>query len=211
MNDIESKERAKQYLVLRNVIGILGCLLPVTSLLGALISPNTKYWDWWTSISITYYSTPVLIAILSSVSIFLISYRGYDVWDTIVNTTAGICGLGVVSFPCEASWLDESTQVGYFWLPISTTKWFHYAFAAILFLMLAINSIWLFSKGDNSIKRLIYKICGYSILVFFVLFGLNAAIFNVKQFNMVLETLMLIAFGISWIIKGHLLDKFLGD
>lgn len=211
MTDIERKEKSKQYIILRNVIGILGCLLPILSILGAYLSPNTKYWDWWTSISITYYSTPVLTAILSSVSIFLISYRGYNIWDTVVNTIAGICGLGVVAFPCEASWVLGTDLVGFFWLPMNITKWFHYISASILFFLLAVNSIWLFSKGENSVKRTIYKICGYAILIVFVMFGLNAAIFNVKQFTMVLETLMLMAFGISWIIKGHMLDKFLGD
>lgn len=211
MNEIERKEKAKQYLVLRNVIGFLGCLLPVTSLLGALMSPNIQYSDWWTSISITYYSTPVLIAILSSVSIFLISYRGYNIWDTVINTIAGICGLGVVSFPCEASWLDGSTKVGYFWLPIDVTKWFHYTFAAILFLMLAVNSLWLFSKGDNFIKRLIYKLCGWTILISFVIFSINAIFINYKPLIIILETVMLFAFGVSWLVKGHMFDKILKD
>lgn len=198
-----------QYIRLRNNLGFLGCMLPVLCLAGAALSPNRQYPDWWTSISITYYSSPVLIAILTSVSLFLIIYRGYDIWDTIVNTTAGICGLGVVCFPCEASWLDMSTKVGLFWLPISVTRWFHYASAGLLFFMLALNSILLFSKSSSIIKNRIYKICGYIILADLVLFTLNALFFDIKWTVIVNETIMLFAFGISWLVKGHLFDKFL--
>lgn len=199
------------YLRIRNYVGALGCLLPVLSILGACFSPNTVYPEWWTSISITYYSSPVLIAVLSAVSFFLILYRGYNGWDTAVNTIAGISGFGVVCFPCEASWVDPSTPVGMFWLPGSTTKWFHYAFAFILFLMLALNSICLFTKGQNEKKNRIYKICGYVILVDLVFFGLNALFFHITWTIIVNEAIMLFAFGISWLVKGHLFDKKLHE
>lgn len=203
-------EIRNSYLRIRNYIGALGCLLPVLSILGASFSPNTNNPDWWTSISITYYSSPVLIAVLSAVGFFLIVYRGYDKWDTAVNTTAGICALGVVFFPCDASWIDSSTLVGMFWLPGYVTKWVHYASAFILFLMLAFNSLFLFSKGRNERKNLIYKICGYVILGDLVLFGLNALFFHINWTIIVNETIMLIAFGISWLTKGHVFDKWLG-
>lgn len=152
----------------------MGCLLPFLSIGGALFSPNKIYPDWWTSISITYYSSPVLIAVLSAVSFFLILYRGYNCWDTDVNTTAGIAGLCVVCFPCEASWIDMSTRVGLFWLPVNVTRWVHYSAA-------------------------------------FALFGLNAAFFDIKWTVIVNETIILMAFGISWLVKGHVFDKWLGE
>ncbi|MCQ2230100.1 MAG: hypothetical protein MJZ13_10215 [Bacteroidales bacterium] len=199
----------KSYLKIRNFIGILGCLLPVLCLSGAYLSPNTVYPDWWTSISITYYSSPVLIAVLSSVGFLLVSYRGYNIWDTLVNTTAGICALSVVAFPTEASWLDKSTEVGLFWLPISITMWVHYVAASLLFLLLAINSIWLFSKSKDDTKNTIYKVCGYIILVFLIIFAINAIIIKNDGMVIVYETIMLMAFGLSWIVKGHMLDNWL--
>jgi len=201
-------EQKNSYLRIRNILGLLGCLLPVLCILGACLSPNTVYPDWWTSISITYYSSPVLIAILSSVSFFLIIYRGYNGWDTAVNTTAGIAGLCVVCFPCEASWIDVNTKVGLFWLPIYVTKWVHYSTAFILFLLLALNSIILFSKGNNKRKNRIYKICGYVILADLFIFGLNAIWFHIDWTIIVNETIMLFAFGLSWLVKGHIFDKF---
>lgn len=204
-------ESQNSYLRIRNVLGILGCFLPALCILGASLSPNTVYHDWWTSISITYYSSPVLIAILSAVSFFLIIYRGYNGWDTAINTSAGIAGLCVVCFPCEASWLDLNTKVGLFWLPIYITRWVHYSSAFILFILLALNSIILFSKGKNERKNLLYKICGYIILVDLFIFGLNAVWFKIEWTIIVNETIMLFAFGVSWLVKGHMFDKFFGE
>ena len=197
----------KEYLRIRNFLGILGCLLPVLCVAGASMSPNTKYADWWTSISITYYSSPVLTGVLTSVGLMLIAYEGYNKWDTLVNTAAGICALCVVSFPTEASWMDGSELVGLFWLPMSTTKWVHYTSAGLLFLLLAINSIFLFSKSDNERKNRVYRVCGYVILGDLLLFGLNAAFVHWAWTEIVNETIMLLAFGLSWVVKGHMLDR----
>lgn len=201
-------EKRNSYLRIRNYTGALGCLLPALSIIGACFGPNKMYPDWWTSISITYYSSPVLVAVLSAVSLFLILYRGYNGWDTAVNTTAGIAGLFVVCFPCEASWVSMDTRVGLFWLPVDITRWFHYCSAFILFLMLALNSICLFSKGTNKKKNIIYKVCGYVILADLLFFGLNALFFKLKWTIIVNETIMLLAFGFSWLVKGHLFDRF---
>ena len=201
----------KQYLRIRNSLGVLGCLLPVLSILGASLSPNKIYPEWWTSISITYYSSPVLIIILSSVALFLILYRGYNKWDTIVNTAAGVAALCVVCFPCDAPWIDMNTRVGFFWIPVRISLYVHYASAFILFILLAINSIFLFSKGNNQKKNLLYKICGYVILADLVFFALNAVLFKIQWTIIVNETIILFAFGISWLVKGHIFDCFFGD
>lgn len=196
------------YLRIRNFLGVLGCLLPLLCIIGASFSPNTIHHEWWTSISITYYSSPVLIGVLSSVGFLLITYRGYNIWDTIVNSLAGVFALGVVCFPCDCPWLDESELVGLFWLPISTSKWIHYSSAAMLFFMLAINSIWLFSKSNDEQKNSLYRVCGYIILIDLFIFALNAFFLHIEWTVIVNESIMLLAFGISWIVKGHLLDKW---
>lgn len=204
-----TQEQKNSYLRVRNYLGFLGCLLPVLSIAGALFSPNTSYPDWWTSISGTYYSSPVLIAVLSGVSFFLIIYRGYNGWDTLVNTLAGICGFGVVCFPSDVSWVDLSTRVGFFWLPVSVTRWVHYISAGVLFLLLAINSICLFSKSTDEKKNRIYRICGWIIVAALVFTGFNAFFLHVNWTVMVTETIMLFAFGISWLVKGHMFDRWI--
>lgn len=202
------REQNNSYLRIRNYIGILGCLLPILSLAGAALSPNTMYPDWWTSISGTYYSSPVLIAVLSGVAFFLIIYRGYNNWDTLVNTVAGICAFGVVCFPCNVSWVSTDVPVGMFWLPGTVTTTVHFISAAILFLMLSLNSICLFSKSSDAKKNRLYKICGWVILADLVIAALNAAWWHKDWTVIVNEAIMLFAFGISWLVKGHLFDNW---
>lgn len=201
----------KSYLRIRNFLGTLGCLLPVLSIAGAALSPNTIYPEWWYSISVTYYSSPVLIAVLSAVAFFLMVYRSYSKWDTLVNTLAGVFALGVVIFPCECKWLEESARVGLFYLPIYVTKWFHYISAFGVFFLLSLNSLFLFTKGKNQTKNKIYKICGIIMIAALALFGLNAVTLNIGFMVIVWETVMLFAFGVSWLVKGHVFDKYLGD
>lgn len=83
---------------LRCSIGWLGLLLPwiVVLLTGGFP----------TSISATYYTaeaiTPFMI-ILGSAGLLLISYKGYERIDDIVNTVAGIFALLICLFPCKTS------------------------------------------------------------------------------------------------------------
>jgi len=198
------------YLRIRNFLGLLGCLLPVLCVAGAAFSPNTVNKGWWYSISVTYYSSPMLTGVLAAVGLFLIVYRSYETVDTVINTIAGFFALCVVCFPCECSWLPETTRVGLFWLPIYITKWVHYATAFLLFLLLAINSIWLFAKGKNPVKNMIYKICGWTMIGALLCFGLNMVWWKVEPMIIFWETVMLLAFGFSWLVKGHCFDKWFG-
>ena len=70
----------KSYLRIRNFLGLLGVLLPVIAVIGTFISPNRALPGCYNSISVTYFSTPVLIAILSSVAFFFLCYRCYFVY-----------------------------------------------------------------------------------------------------------------------------------
>lgn len=207
----EPRGQENSYEKIRNSIGILGVLLPILCVAGAALSPNKGAPDWWTSISGTYYSSPVLIAVLSGVSFFMISYRGYNNWDTLVNTVAGIAGFGVVCFPCDVTWVEETTKVGLFWLPVTVTKPVHFASAAVLFVMFSINSICLFSKGKNPKKKVVYKTCGWIIIAALVLAGLNAACLHINGAVMILEIIMLWSFGFSWLVKGHMFDRWFGE
>ena len=78
------KVKAMSSLLHRNVLGGLGMLLPVFSIIGGLFVKN-KPVDWWYSISVTYYITPALPIILGACAIFLLCYRSYEKIDTIIN------------------------------------------------------------------------------------------------------------------------------
>lgn len=102
------------YLTLRKLIGILGILLPFACLLGGSLLQNAPVLD---SISAYYHSNmrDVLTGLLVGVSLFLITYKGYESRDTLVAILSGIAGLGIAIFPCESR-IEPSSAVGLFQL-----------------------------------------------------------------------------------------------
>lgn len=150
---------------LRCMLGWLGLALPwiVVILL----------WAFPPSISETYYFsktiTPFMI-ILGSSCFLLMSYKGYDILDDIVNTASGISGLGICLFPCWSSYaLCE--KVGTFNTPILTSNTIHCVSAVIFFALLSFNSLILFTKtGEPRVwdksKKFFIALCDYLKQVF---------------------------------------------
>ena len=87
------------YKALRRLIGILGILLPVINILGGCLIGEEPIQQ---SISMYYYTNmrDFLVGLLFVVSLFLITYKGYNLIDLIVSSIIGIAGLGVAIFPC---------------------------------------------------------------------------------------------------------------
>ena len=201
------KEKARSSLLHRNVLGGLGMLLPVFSILGGLFVRN-KPESWWYSISVTYYITPALPVILGACAIFLLCYRSYETIDTIINVLSGIFAFGVVLFPCGNPYGIE--YVGYFQLPVGVSNVIHSACAMLLFGLLAYNIGWLFTRGQNELNNKIYSICAgamISVMAIFVIlivagfFGLNYP----KFLTMIVEAILLLIFGFAWLVKGRLI------
>ena len=82
-------EKVRSSLLHRNVLGLLGMMLPFISIFSGLFVRN-KVPGWWWSISATYYISPALSIILGASAIFLICYRSYDTIDTVINIISGI-------------------------------------------------------------------------------------------------------------------------
>ena len=195
---------------IRNLAGFLGMILPWIALVGATIVAKTKpevipddFWE-TLSISATYYITPSLTGILTTAAIVLICYKGYDWKDELVTTLSGIFGLMVVIFPCDCS-LAKGT-VGFFQLPVSISDKIHCTAAVLFFLLLAINSIFLFTLGESNtpqkkFRNFIYKACGIGMFstLFLLILPIN---FNAKIF--VVESIALTFFGVSWLVKGQI-------
>jgi hypothetical protein len=205
-----SKEHEKEnrlvfsYLALRSVIGALGTLLPFLLALGALILFGTGIQD---SVS-DYYHTEmggVFVGMLFAIGFFLLSYKGYEPADSFAGTVAWIAAVGVALCPV-------GTAVGYL----------HYIFAALFFLTLTYFSLFLFTKtnpdGKPTRRKLqrnrIYRICGYTMFACIVLVGVYSANLggikvSLAPYNPIfwLEAIAIVAFGISWIVKGEALLK----
>lgn len=183
---------------LRLLIGWLGLLLPyIVALL---------LWKLPESISITYYryeSGPVFMIVLGAASLLLVSYKGYEWYDDIINTVTGIAGLGVCLFPCwNGAMINE--LIGTFQLPMQLSNVLHLISAFTFFALLSINSLFLFTKGDGQLTRnkkirnIIYRVCGIGMLCSFLL--LLLPYFYIKVW--LVEAIALFFFGVSWLTKA---------
>lgn len=183
---------------LRCTIGWLGMLLPW--IVVALI----QYFP--TSISATWFTnacTPFMI-ILGAASILLMCYKGYDLVDDILNTCAGVFGLGICLFPCWGTGYLASDPVGTFLIPTNISDKIHYISALMFFGILAYNSFFQFTKssGDmtrnKKIRNIIYRICGVGMILSFGMLLLPS--FEIQVWLM--ETVALFFFGVSWLTKA---------
>lgn len=200
------KVRAMSSLLHRNVLGGLGMLLPLFSILGGFFVRN-KPESWWYSISVTYYITPALPIILGACGIFLLCYRSYEKIDTIINVLSGIFAFGVVLFPCENPYGIEN--VGYFQIPVGVSNVIHCVSAMLLFALLSYNIGWLFTKGHNELNNKIYKICAWAMICIMALFVILIIVrmcgVSIPGFlTMIVEAMLLLIFGFAWLVKGRL-------
>lgn len=199
------------YKNLRRLIGILGMLLPLVCFLGGLWFGHLKLQR---SISFYYYTNvrDVLVGLLIGVGMFLTTYNGYEKIDSIVSKVTGFAGLGIAIFPC----LSNINPVGFFQLQPQISNGIHLTCASLFFILLAINSIFLFTitsdrstMTQNKKKRnVVYVTCGVIILLSIISLVIieltvDPIIIKEKCLVFILETIMLEAFGISWLVKGE--------
>ena len=197
------------YLSLRRAVGYLGVFFPLVLLVGAYWFFNTGMQP---SIS-SYYHTgmrDVFVGILFAIGIFLFSYKGYESKDDLVGNLACAFAIGVALFPTTPAVDPSATQ--------KIIGALHLTFAALFFLTLAYFSLFLFTKTASSKppsprkmhRNKIYRICGYTIVasifcVFLLTVLPQAAQQKLREYNPVflLESLAVVAFGFSWLIKGE--------
>jgi len=202
-------EKVRSSLLHRNVLGLLGMLLPFISMFSGLFVRN-KVPGWWWSISATYYISPALSIILGASAIFLICYRSYDTIDTVINIISGIFAMGVVLFPCKGPY--DYPYVGFFQLPVDVSNVIHSICALLLFVFLSYNIGWLFTRGSNVKKNKIYKFCSYAMIVILSIFLLLKIVgfFGLPipgWIVMIAEALLLLFFGFAWLVKGQFVLK----
>ena len=216
---IRHKERWLSQRAHRQLIGVLGLLLPALIWSIAGLFPTTGLEPTWavlTSVSAYYYTAAVavFVGVLFALSLFLFTYPGYEevsadrIWGRIGGTGA----LGVALFPTAAP--NPLTEPSW-WEPWMRTA--HYVSAATLFVSFIVFSIWLFrlSSFDKREERPRDKIwrddiclaCGIAMIVF-VLWAASAMFTHAPIF--LPEALAIIAFAISWLVKGEAHDAVFG-
>lgn len=221
-----SDARVLSHLAVRRLLGVLGLALPVL-----LYAHARTVGAMQPSISDFYHTAmgDILVGILCAIGVFLISYKGYPradgetLSDQWVATAAGLGAIGVALFPvappggatCPAGQISGLTFHWCGWV------WLHFASAALFFVCLALFALVLFPKGhrhpDGRVdwtvrENRIYLACGLAIVLSLLALGVYAvlkftgssgeAALNSVNYVFWWETVGVIAFGISWLVKG---------
>jgi hypothetical protein len=178
-----------------------------------------------------YYHTGMreaLVGALCAIAVFLVSYKGYQKRDTIAAKVAGVAAFAIALFP-TAEKSREASDTG-FRAPDSVTFFsgadaadpaiigkVHFISAAIFFLTLAVMSLFLFTistkpamTDEKRDRNKVYVACGITMVVCIVLitagkFFLSAEWNNRTSFMFWLESIAVVAFGISWLTKAEVI------
>jgi len=100
------------------------------------------------------------------------------------------------------------TVVGTFQLPRIISGWIHNISAVIFFLLLAYNSLFLFTKSSGEMtekkkkRNIIFKICGIGMVISLVCI-VPFSIFDVWGGTWLVEMFALAFFGVSWLTKSN--------
>jgi hypothetical protein len=217
MSTDRNKSLIISYLTMRRLIGILGLALPIIVVFGGFIQNPLVIQG---SLSGYYYTNmhDFFVGILCGVSLFLLSYKGYEKIDDVVANLSGIFALGIILFP-TAMYSGKVVKVGMFLIDDNISEYIHLIFGALFFLSLSFNSMYLFTKrepgGLSKEKRrrnIIYRFCGFVMIltilcmIIYTLFFRDTPISKIYPV-LIFESIALGAFGISWMVKGNTLFK----
>ena len=204
-NDYLYVQYTQCYFSLRKAVGLIGMLLPFVLMLG-----NYLYFGGEVVLPTIsqYYHSPmrdVFVGGLITMASFLFFYSGYGKTDRIIGIVAGSLTLGVVFFPTSASATSGDGQ-------------FHGFFAISLFVVLAVISIFDFPRKRPGMKKgrndTLQVICGLvmlgCVIAVILYYAMRGFVKSEGHFVFILETIALIAFGISWFTEGLDLKNELG-
>ena len=193
------------YLRLQKMIGIIGTAQPFVLIPGKFLIDG---WGIQGSISAYYYTgmRDVFVGMLCAVAVFLISYNMYK-RNYIAGRLAGTFAVCVAILPTMPS-MNPSKSV-------EVIGKLHLASAAAFFLTIAYFSLALFTKTDPAKaptpqklqRNVVYRACGFTILACLALMGLLQFVQKKISLSRLhpllwLQSIAVVAFGISWLIKG---------
>jgi hypothetical protein len=210
----------KSYLLMRTVIGFIGIFLPTVLLLGDIVflkgSPLPRG-----SLSAYYHSgmRDLFVGSLCVTALFLITYKVFEKnLDNTLSLIAGVAVLGVAWFPTgrpagstsPATPLQEK-------LGESTVMTIHFICAGIFIGSLAVMS-YLFGlregerppqpgKRPPGFWRWFHWSCAIAIVAAVVFVALTKLLDWFDSYSLLIgETVAVLAFGVSWLMKGLELD-----
>jgi hypothetical protein len=199
MNTAWGENPALSYRNMRAITGYVGLTLPVVLLLTGLVDGHIE-----SSLS-TYYYTKVgnvFTGALCVIGIFLLAYR-LTAWaiDNVATTLAGISALGVAFFHAAP---ENATTTQ---LELADV---HLTCATALFILLGGISLLIFPRDISPGQRwrahwymALGALIWLSIILMPVLNSLAGSFYNDDHIFFVLETVCVMAFAVSFILKGH--------
>ena len=205
----------------RLTIGALGGALPF--LLLGIVKFRPFEGGTLGSLSAYYYSGAVatFAGVLFALSVYFFTYQGYKnerkVWDRATAIIAGLAAIGVAFFPTEAP--DKSLKLSWW---TEGTGWGHLLSAGILFLSFAFFALVLFpwskvkkekTSKEKPFRNFIYRACGLAILFFMAWDGYRLWVAQQSHIQADVfwqESGALWAFSLSWLVKAHAEETFLG-
>lgn len=182
------------FLGLRRHIGWVGLLLP------ALITLRAG--EFLPSLSAAYYSPArdVFVGGMTVIAAFLTYYPGYTKGDRRASWIAGLSAGGVGVFPMAPPNPDTwDTRIGYA----------HFGCALLFFAALAYLCIYQFTRSGGFMteakmrRNSVYRACGRFIVAGVALLAIVATVFEGSPLVFWIESLMVLAFGYAYLIKGE--------
>jgi len=214
----KNKRLIISYLTMRRLIGILGVSLPIIVVLGGFLQQGYAVQE---SISSYYYTNmrDIYSGLLCCVALFLLSYKGYKIIDDIVSTLSGVFALGMLLFPTSPD-SGSIGNVGVFLINEHISRYIHLTCGALFCVSLAFNSIFIFTKHNPGTffskqkkqRNFIYRSCGIvmilalACIILYIAFLRNTVITKTQPI-LICESVALIAFGVSWLVKGNTLFR----
>ena len=194
------ENQALSYRNMRAIIGYIGLTLPVVLLISGLVDGHLEG-----SISAYYYTKVgnVFTGALCVIGIFLLAYRLTALTiDNIATSLAGLAALGVAFFHCAPPHATLSQ------LRLADV---HLTCACCLFVLLGAISLFIFPRTDvepdEKWRANCYMGLGALIWLAIILMPtLNAVastFYNSSHIFFILETVCVMAFSVSFILKGH--------
>lgn len=195
-------DRVISYMTLYKLVGFLGVSLPVVVIALGFIERGPGLEP-----SISHYydlgSRDVFVGILCAIASFLVAYRGPERKDDIAGKIAAVCAVGVAWIPHDGRWSSV-----------------HALCAGGMLITLAYFSLALFTKKgkcngyrptrQKEQRNVVYRACGVIIAAciacLYFYYRLELA-WDTRWFKpvLMLETVALWAFGVSWFVKGEVI------